>query len=144
MTQKELILAWGQGESGQQEQLEQLTMDELIYTYRQLKAVGRTSNVPNIKANLALIIREIRQRIQQNTTTMFFVACKGEYPYQETSNYGVSKIDTSMLSIRLFPNREEAQETADIINRRTTTLGESRGRESEDIVHVTTLGNASA
>lgn len=143
MTQKELILAWGQGESGQQEQLEQLTMDELIYTYRQLKAVGHTSNVPNIKANLALIIREIRQRIQQNTTTMFFVACKGEYPYQETSNYGVSKIDTSMLSIRLFPNREEAQETADIINRRTTTLGESRGRESEDIVHVTTLGNAS-
>lgn len=143
MTQKELILAWGKGDMGQQEQLETLTMDELVYTYRQLKAIGRTSTVPNVKTNLTLIIREVRQRIQQNATTMFFVACKSEYPYQETSNYGVSKIDTGILSIRLFPSREEAQEVANIINRRTTTLGESRGRESEDIVHVATLGNAS-
>lgn len=138
MTQKELILAWGKGELGHPEQLEELSMEELIYTYRQLKAIGRSSAVANLKANLALIIRAVRQRIQENTA-MYFIACDGGYPYQETSNYGATKIDTDMLSIRLFPSQEEAEEAADTINRRTNALGESRGREHSDIVHVALL-----
>lgn len=141
MTQKELILAWGGGESGHMEQLNDLTMDELILTYRQLKTIARTTQPPNIQANLAFVIRAVRQHVQQGTR-MFFLACKGGYPYQESSNYGTSKIDVTMLSVRLYPTYKDAQSAAEIVNRRTNSLGEKTGRTPGDIVYVKTLGNA--
>lgn len=141
MTQKELILAWGKGEAGHMEQLASLSMEELILTYRQLKAIGITSRVDNLKMNLALVIRAVRQRFQQETP-LYYIACgNNDYPYQESSNYGVNKIDTNMLSIRVFPDEKAAETVAEVINRNTNALGEKRGRPVGNIVHVARLGD---
>lgn len=140
MTQKELILAWGKGEAGSLEQTADLSMEELVLTYRQLKAIDITSRVDNIKANLALVIRAVRQRVQQDTA-LFYIACgRNEYPYQDSA-YGIKAIDPAKLSIQVFWDEKTAQTVADTINHSTDIIGEKRGRPIGDIVHVARLGD---
>ena len=63
MTQKELILSWGKGAVGTIEQTNDLTIGEVILTYRQLKALSITNpGTPNLKPNMATLLRVIRQR----------------------------------------------------------------------------------
>ena len=67
MTQKELILSWGKGAVGTIEQTNDLTIGEVILTYRQLKALSITNpGTPNLKPNMATLLRVIRQRVQNN------------------------------------------------------------------------------
>lgn len=140
MTQKELILAWGKGEMGQLEQTASLSLSELVLTYRQLKAIDITSQTDNTKANLALLIRAVRQRVQQNEP-LFYLACgENEYPYQESSNYGMNAINTSVLSIHVYTDEMDAQMAADETNQNTNIIGAKNGRPANDVVHVALLG----
>lgn len=140
MTQKELILSWGKGEAGSLEQTAELSLEKLVLTYRQLKAIDITSRVENIKANLALVIRAVRQRVQEDAA-LFYIACgKNEYPYQD-SDYGIKAIDAAKLSIQVFWDEKAAQTVAEAINRNTDIIGAKRGRPAGDIVHVARLGD---
>ena len=57
MTQKELILSWGKGAVGTIEQTNDLTIGEVILTYRQLKALSITNpGTPNLKPNMATLL----------------------------------------------------------------------------------------
>ena len=142
MTQKELILSWGKGAVGTIEQTNDLTIGEVILTYRQLKALSITNpGTPNLKPNMATLLRVIRQAVQNNMGTLYYLATESGYPYQESSNYGMNAIDTTMLTIRLFTDEEDAQKAADVINRRTNTIGGQRGREEHDIVETTLLAS---
>ena len=141
MTQKELILSWGKGAVGTIEQTNDLTIGEVILTYRQLKALSITNpGTPNLKPNMATLLRVIRQRVQNNMGTLYYLATESGYPYQESSNYGMKAVDTTMHTIRLFTDEEDAQKAADVINRRTNTIGGQRGREEHDIVETALLG----